>query len=156
MKIFSYYNTLASVLQCDCQRLLKDKCALSYPVAHSSSSCFIILRTKKVQHIQLSPEFPMTVHQTVKFSFAEGHFYGSFQLFIQCKSSVIRFKTNLGQENVFSMIKSLQWVVLRNRTHTWSVLSSIILSKTTGLPWRRLPAVWCTVATVCQRFFMIV
>lgn len=79
-----------------------------------------------------------------------------FSCFIQYKSSVIHFKTNLGQENVFSMIKSLLWVVLRNRTHTWSVLSSIILSKTTGLPWRRLPAVWCTVATVCQRFCMIV
>lgn len=66
----SYYDLSASTLQCDCERLLKDKRALSYPVAPSSSSCFIILRTKKVQHIQPSLEFPMTVHQTVKFSFA--------------------------------------------------------------------------------------
>lgn len=111
---------------------------------------------KKVQHIQPSPEFPMTVHQTVKFSFAKGHFMVLFSYFIQCKSSVIRFKTNLGREYMSSKIKSLQCVVLRNRTHTWSVLSSVILPRTTGLPSWRLPAVRFTVVMVCQRFCVIV
>lgn len=134
MKILSYYNPLASTLQCDCQTHIwrtNMHSLIQLLILHPLISLFSGQRKSNTfNHHQ---NFPWQFTKLWNSVLLKAIFMVPFSCFIQCKSSVIRFKTNLGREYVFSTIKSLQWVVLRNRTHTCSVLSSLIKNHRTSL-----------------------